>query len=87
MKAKETKSHELKILPEFFEGVIAGEKKAEVRSTNGIKGCYAVGDELWLREWSLETGYTGRDVYREITHVADLGSFVRGYVLLSMAPY
>ncbi|NXZ86273.1 DUF3850 domain-containing protein [Serratia fonticola] len=87
IKAKETKSHELKILPEFFEGVITGEKKAEVRSTDGLNGCYAVGDELWLREWSLETGYTGRDVYRVITHVADLGGYVRGYVLLSMAPY
>lgn len=79
----ETKSHELKILPEFFKAVISGHKKAEIRQADRL---FSVGDELWLREWTVQDGYTGRDVYRVITHVTDLSGYAPGYVMLSIEP-
>ncbi|OCJ43517.1 hypothetical protein A6U95_20370 [Serratia sp. 14-2641] len=74
-------SHELKILPEFFNAVISGHKKAEIRKADRL---FSAGDELWLREWTVKNGYTGRDVYRVITHVADLMGYAPGYVMLSI---
>jgi len=74
-------SHELKILPEFFNAVISGHKKAEIRKADRL---FSAGDELWLREWTVQNGYTGRDVYRVITHVADLMGYAPGYVMLSI---
>lgn len=73
--------HELKILPEHFWPVVSDEKKAEVRKNDrGFK----VDDYLRLSEWSNETGFTGHVVVRKVTHVADLSSWNKGYVLLSM---
>jgi hypothetical protein len=74
-------SHELKILPEFFNAVISGHKKAEIRKADRL---FSAGDELWLREWTVQDGYTGRDVYRVITHVTDLMGYAPGYVMLSI---
>jgi hypothetical protein len=82
---RKTQSHELKILPEFFESVLSGEKKAEIRLADR-SFTFCVGDELWLREWTKQSGYTGRNVYREITHVTDLKDYAPGYVMLSMKP-
>lgn len=83
IKASETSSHELKIKPEFFEPVLSGHKTAEIRCADRPLP-FCAGDELWLREFTTEEGYTGRDVYRVITHVTDLKGYMPGYVMLSM---
>lgn len=49
--------HELKTLPVFFQAIVDGRKTFEVRRND--RG-FEPGDKLFLREWSLETGYTGR---------------------------
>ena len=72
--------HELKILPEHFEPVLEGIKLAELRMNDRN---FKVEDTLCLREY--ENGeYTGRIVYRRVIHVADVGAYLPGYVLLSM---
>lgn len=72
--------HELKILPEHFEPVLEGIKLAELRMNDRN---FKVDDTLCLREY--ENGeYTGRIVYRRVIHVADVGAYLPGYVLLSM---
>lgn len=72
--------HELKILPEHFELVLAGLKLAELRLNDRD---FKEDDTLCLREY--ENGeYTGRIVYRRVIHVADVSAYLPGYVLLSM---
>ncbi|MEG0622039.1 MAG: DUF3850 domain-containing protein [Hafnia sp.] len=75
------KTHELKILPEYFESVISGKKKAELRRNDRY---FSAGDKLLLKEWSLEHEYSGRSVGCIITDVADVSSLAKGYVLLSI---
>jgi hypothetical protein len=79
--------HELKILPEYFEAVIGGLKSAEVRKNDRD---YKVSDYLELKEWDALsepfTGFTGRIIVRQFTHIADLKDYAHGYVLLSMTP-
>jgi len=56
-----------KIWPEFFEKILNGEKKYELRL--GDFDCQT-GDILVLREWDPNTkAYTGRQIEREITLV------------------
>lgn len=71
--------HELKIIPEHFIPVLDGVKLAELRKNDRN---YQVGDVLALYEWNGE--YTGDACEREVIHVADVGSYLPGYVLLSM---
>lgn len=71
--------HELKILPEHFIPVLDSVKLAELRKNDRN---YQVGDVLILYEWDGE--YTGDGCEREVIHVADVGSYLPGYVLLSM---
>lgn len=71
--------HHLKILPEHFITVLEGVKLAELRKNDRN---YQVGDILVLCEWNGE--YTGEACEREVVHVADVGSYLPGYVLLSM---
>lgn len=76
------KVHELKILPEHYQPVLDDLKKAELRKNDRD---YQVGDHIVLKEW--ENGsYTGRQTGREIIHIADVGSYLPGYVLLSVKP-
>lgn len=51
--------HDIKIHPSFFEMVIRGEKKAEIRKNDRP---YEKGDMISLREYNREHGYTGRKV-------------------------
>lgn len=74
-----SKTHDLKILPEHFWPVVNGEKTAEVRKNDRDFHC---GDKVILYEWDGE--YTGEATEREIIHVADIGSYLPGYVLLSL---
>ena len=72
-------THELKILTEHFIPVLDGLKRAELRKNDRN---FAVGDKLVLMEWNGD--YTGDGCERIITHVADVGAYLSGYVLLSM---
>lgn len=45
------KIHELKILPEYFDAVISGRKRFEIRKNDRD---YKVGDQLILKEWSQD---------------------------------
>ena len=59
--------HEVKILPEYYEAVLSGDKRFELRKDD--RG-YCVGDTLRLREWaSLEGGYTMRQMDKQIIYV------------------
>lgn len=71
--------HELKILPVHFIPVLDGLKTAELRKNDRN---FKVGDTLVLMEYNGE--YTGDGCERLVTHVADVGSYLPGYVLLSM---
>lgn len=75
------KTHELKILPEYFVGIACGEKKAELRRNDRQ---FAIGDMLLLKELGVTKEYSGRQVECVITDVADVDAFAKGYVLLSI---
>lgn len=68
--------HELKILPEYFEAVLAGTKTVELRKEDREQR-FVVGDTLRLREYRYyrtakkyeQGGYTGREVWVMVTHV------------------
>ena len=65
---KNEKEHKLKIWPEKFADIEAGDSM--VKLWERVHD-YKEGDTLILREWApLITGYTGRELHRRITHVA-----------------
>jgi hypothetical protein len=72
--------HGLKILPEHYEPVELGIKRAELRKNDRD---YKQGDILNLCEWDGDN-FTGRFAIREISHVADVFAYLPGYVLLSL---
>lgn len=74
-----SKTHELKILPEHFWPVVTGHKKAELRKNDRD---FEVGDTIILYEWNGD--YTGERTERTIVHIADVGAYLPGYVLLSI---
>ena len=58
---------EKKVLPEYFEKIISGEKTFELRLADW--DCN-IGDVLLLKEWDPNTKeYTGRQIEKEITYV------------------
>ncbi|MDN0096007.1 DUF3850 domain-containing protein [Yersinia rohdei] len=75
------KTHQLKILPEYFQAVIDGRKKAELRTNDRD---FAVGDYLLLAEW--ESGadeYTGRKIVVEISDITQCDFAAPQLVMLS----
>lgn len=77
--------HELKCHPDFFAAILSGEKTHETRFND--RG-YQVGDELVLKEFSPDTGFTGREVVREVTYIAYASAMTpvaEGYVVMSLA--
>lgn len=74
------KVHVLKCWPSYFEAILKGQKKFEVRYNDRD---YAVGDRLRLREWNpgptvlsdRPEGYTNREVMVEVTYVMPGGRF------------
>jgi hypothetical protein len=79
-------THELKTAPVFFAAVARGDKTAEVRNNDRA---FRLGDELILREWRSQGGYSGESVRRVITHILrheDHPGIAPGYVILSLAP-
>ena len=57
--------HQLKIAPAYFNAVVSGEKRAELRK---VDRDYKVGDVLSLYEWK-HGKYTGREWAAVITHI------------------
>ncbi|MFS9772386.1 DUF3850 domain-containing protein [Enterobacter chuandaensis] len=81
---REPVTHNLKIWPEYFAVVRDGLKRAELRWNDRE---YQAGDILDLCEWDPnEEAFTGDFISVTVTHVADLGQWMPGYVLLSVAP-
>ncbi|WP_273960611.1 DUF3850 domain-containing protein [Enterobacter kobei] len=81
---KEPVTHNLKIWPEYFSAVRDGLKRAELRWNDRE---YQAGDILDLCEWDPnEEAFTGDFISVTVTHVAELGQWMPGYVLLSVAP-
>lgn len=60
------RTHELKCWPEYFEPILSGEKRCELRLDD--RG-FGVGDRLHLREWTHPAGYTGRELIVGVTHI------------------
>lgn len=58
---------EKKIWPEYFDAVVSGKKKFELR-LNDFE--IQEGDALFLREWDPKTKqYTGRTIEKKVTYV------------------
>ena len=74
--------HSLKILPEYFEAILIGDKTFEIRKNDRI---YQVGDKLILKEWK-DNNYTGRILKKEITYILDdsSGYVLEGYVVMGI---
>ena len=65
--------HELKCWPEFYEEILEGRKRHEVRRSDRP---FAVGDLVDLREWDPATkAYTGRSAWVLVTYVTAPGSW------------
>ncbi|HBQ7720429.1 TPA: DUF3850 domain-containing protein [Klebsiella pneumoniae] len=79
---REPITHDLKIYPEFFSAVCTGVKRAELRKNDRD---YRVGDTLHLTETPRGSCHqTGEFINVKITHIADVGEWMPGYVLLSV---
>ncbi|EIR8761535.1 DUF3850 domain-containing protein [Enterococcus faecalis] len=71
--------HELKILPEYFEAVVSGNKRFEIRKNDRN---YKKGDILRLNEYQ-DGQYTGDVHVAEITYITDYAQ-QDGYVVLGI---
>lgn len=66
-------THQLKILPEYFQAVIEGRKKAELRTNDRD---FKVGDYLLLAEWNSGADeYSGRKIVVEISDITPCYGF------------
>ena len=76
--------HELKIWPRFFDDVLSGRKRFEVRKEDRV---YRVGDLLALNEFDPAVGYTGRSCVVGVDCVFAERDFVKeGFVILGFRP-
>ncbi len=75
--------HDLKISPQYYEAVISGEKKFELRKNDrGFK----VGDTVNLREWS-NGQYSGRQPKYRIGYLlSGYDGLDKDYVILGIEP-
>lgn len=78
----DTKLHELKIYPKYFEDVLNGSKRFDIRK-NDRK--FQVGDKVLLKEWD-NIKYSGRSIYAEIIYITDdrFHGLKEGYVVLGI---
>ena len=76
-------THELKILPEYFQPVFDGTKNFEIRKDDRQ---YQVGDILILRETNGHS-YTGREVRVVVTYILrDRNYNKEGYCTMGIKP-
>lgn len=78
----ESKLHELKVYPQYFNQIIAENKTFEIRQNDR---CFKVGDKVLLKEWD-NIEYSGRSIFAEITYILD-DKFIglsEGYVAFSI---
>ncbi len=76
-----SKTHSVKILPEYFEAVLSGDKTFEIRYNDRD---YVVGDVLCLQEFANDK-YTGRETVREICYMLNDPKYCKeGYVVLGI---
>ncbi len=74
--------HELKILPEYFDALISGRKKFELRKND--RG-FCVGDILVLREWDGKN-YSGRNARCNVDYILEKFSGLDpDYVIMSIS--
>lgn len=74
--------HHLKIYPEHFSAVCTGVKRAELRKNDRD---FKVGDTLHLMETPKGScNPTGEFINAVVTHIADVGEWLPGYVMLSI---
>lgn len=65
-------THELKTWPEYFTPVMQGTKTFELRVNDRD---FHAGDDLVLKEWLHEGGYTGNELMRRISYVLPVSEF------------
>jgi len=75
---------ELKCWPISFQAIKNGTKRFEYRKDDRP---YYVGVTLWQREWNPDTGYTGDELYHDVTFIIRGGVFgiPEGYCIMSMS--
>lgn len=73
-------THDLKILPRYFEAVLNRTKTFEVRKKDRN---YQYGDIMNLFEFEEGFGYTGKCIHTQISYVMDDPAYCKeGYVIL-----
>lgn len=82
-KDEEMKTHELKTEPPYFQAVLDGRKRFEVRKND--RG-FEEGDKLLLKEYDADVHvFTGRRIEVTVTYITDYEQ-QPGYVVLGIAP-
>lgn len=72
-------NHHLKINSEYFEAVLSGKKKFEIRYNDRN---FKIGDSIILREITKDRKYTGRKINGTITYITDFEQ-KEGFVVFS----
>lgn len=76
--------HELKVWTKFFTPLKDEIKTFEIRNNDRN---FKVGDRLWLRDFSPETGeYSGDYIFREVTYMTAFGQ-PEGQVVLAVKKF
>lgn len=78
-------AHELKCWPRYFEAMVAGNKRFELRRND--RG-FEVGDTLYFREWDPKAHrYTGRVAWYRVTYLlAGTEHLADGFCAMSVEP-
>jgi len=76
-------THHLKTLPEYYEKIVSGDKKFEIREND--RG-FRVGDTLCLEEYSPEKGFSGFSMQFKVSYILYGGNFgiEKGYCAMSL---
>lgn len=78
------KCHDLKILPQYFDDVLYGNKTFEIRKDDRN---FKLKDYLNLREWDPDKKqYTGKRIIKQICYLSHYEQ-QDGYVVLGLRPY
>ena len=82
-KLREPVTHKLKTLPEYWFEICVGRKKFELRKNDRD---FRVGDSVILQEWTLDGGYTGDELYRQINYIlrGPLYGLEEGYCIFGL---